>query len=113
MYYAPGATHAPHHVPLEWADKYSGQFDDGWDALRDRIFAEQKRRGVVPEDAVLTEQCNQYASCQLLSAYLGHKAVFNAEYHRRPRQFCAADLALGINGAQFNVNLTGVRKPCA
>ena len=56
MYYAPGATHAPHHVPLEWADKYSGQFDDGWDALRDRIFAEQKRRGVVPEDAVLTER---------------------------------------------------------
>jgi arylsulfatase len=56
MYYAPGATHAPHHVPLEWADKYRGQFDDGWDALRDRIFAEQKRRGVVPEDAALTER---------------------------------------------------------
>ncbi len=54
MYYAPGATHAPHHVPLEWADRYRGQFDDGWDALRDRIFAEQKRRGVVPEDAELT-----------------------------------------------------------
>jgi arylsulfatase len=54
MYYAPGATHAPHHVPLEWADTYKGQFDDGWDALRERIFAEQKRRGVVPEDAELT-----------------------------------------------------------
>ena len=56
MYYAPGATHAPHHVPLEWADKYRGQFDDGWDALRERIFADQKRRGVVPEDAVLTDR---------------------------------------------------------
>ncbi len=54
MYYAPGATHAPHHVPLEWADKYKGEFDDGWDALRERIFAEQKRRGVVPEEAELT-----------------------------------------------------------
>jgi arylsulfatase len=54
MYYAPGATHAPHHVPLEWADRYRGQFDDGWDALRERVFAEQKRRGVVPEDAELT-----------------------------------------------------------
>ena len=54
MYYAPGATHAPHHVPLDWADRYKGQFDDGWDALRERIFAEQKRLGVVPADAELT-----------------------------------------------------------
>ena len=36
MYFAPGATHAPHHVPLEWAERYRGQFDDGWDALRER-----------------------------------------------------------------------------
>jgi hypothetical protein len=64
-------------------------------------------------DAVLTEQCNQYSTCSSLAAYFGHKAIFNAEYHRRPAQFCANDLALGINGAQFNVNLTGVRKPCA
>ena len=54
MYFAPGATHAPHHVPLDWADRYKGQFDDGWDALRERIFAEQKRLGVVPADAELT-----------------------------------------------------------
>jgi len=63
-------------------------------------------------DGVLTEQCNQYRSCGLLGAYLGHTAVFNAEYHRHPRQFCAADVAIGINGAQFNLNLTGVRRPC-
>jgi arylsulfatase A-like enzyme len=56
MYYAPGATHAPHHVPLEWADRYRGDFDDGWDALRERTFAEQKRRGIVPEDAELTRR---------------------------------------------------------
>ena len=36
VYYAPGATHAPHHVPTEWSDKYKGKFDDGWDALRER-----------------------------------------------------------------------------
>ena len=53
-YYAPGATHAPHHVPSEWSDKYKGQFDDGWDALRERTFARQKELGVIPEDAELT-----------------------------------------------------------
>ena len=54
VYFAPGATHAPHHVPKEWADKYAGQFDDGWDALRERIFARQKELGVIPDDAALT-----------------------------------------------------------
>ena len=54
MYFAPGATHAPHHVPLEWADKYAGQFADGWDALRESIFERQKQRGVVSADAELT-----------------------------------------------------------
>ncbi len=63
-------------------------------------------------DAVLTEQCNQYSSCGLLSAYVGHKAVFNAEYSMKPAKFCPADAALGFNGAKFNVALTGSRKPC-
>jgi hypothetical protein len=63
-------------------------------------------------DAVLTEQCNQYSSCGLLSAYEGHKAVFNAEYHRAPSAFCPNDDALGFNGARFNLGLTGIRKPC-
>jgi arylsulfatase A-like enzyme len=53
-YYAPGATHAPHHVATEWSDKYKGKFDDGWDALRERTLARQKELGVVPEDAELT-----------------------------------------------------------
>ncbi len=56
MYFAPGATHAPHHVPKEWADKYKGRFDEGWDALRDEIFARQKELGVIPPDAELTER---------------------------------------------------------
>ena len=54
VYFAPGATHAPHHVPKEWADKYKGQFDDGWDAQRERTFARQKELGVIPADAELT-----------------------------------------------------------
>jgi arylsulfatase len=56
LYFAPGATHAPHHVPLEWANNYRGQFDDGWDALRERVFARQKQIGVIPRDAVLTKR---------------------------------------------------------
>ena len=54
IYFAPGATHAPHHVPTEWSDRYQGRFDEGWDALRTRIFARQQELGVVPPDAVLT-----------------------------------------------------------
>ncbi len=54
VYFAPGATHAPHHVPKEWADKYEGQFDDGWDAQRERTHARQKELGVIPADADLT-----------------------------------------------------------
>ena len=53
-YYAPGATHAPHHVPTEWSDKYRGKFDQGWDRLREETIARQKALGVVPQDAVLT-----------------------------------------------------------
>ena len=54
VYYAPGATHAPHHVPADWIDRYAGQFDDGWDALRAKTFARQKELGVIPPDAELT-----------------------------------------------------------
>jgi arylsulfatase A-like enzyme len=56
MYFAPGATHAPHHVPKGWADRYRGQFDEGWDALRERIFARQKELGVIPQSAELTQR---------------------------------------------------------
>jgi len=62
MYWAPGATHAPHHVPAEWSDKYKGRFDAGWDALRDEIFANQKEIGVIGPDAVLTERPDEIPS---------------------------------------------------
>ena len=54
VYFAPGATHAPHHVPKEWADRYAGKFADGWDAQRESTFARQKEMGVIPADADLT-----------------------------------------------------------
>jgi arylsulfatase A-like enzyme len=54
MYFAPGATHAPHHVPKEWADKYRGKFAHGWDAQREITFARQKQLGVIGADADLT-----------------------------------------------------------
>jgi arylsulfatase len=54
VYYAPGATHAPHHVPQEWSAKYKGKFDQGWDKLREETIARQKELGVIPEDAELT-----------------------------------------------------------
>ncbi len=53
MYFAPGATHAPHHVPADWIAKYKGKFDAGWDKLREQTLANQKKLGVVPENAVL------------------------------------------------------------
>jgi arylsulfatase A-like enzyme len=54
VYFAPGATHAPHHVPAEWSAKYEGKFDQGWDKLREETFARQKELGVIPPDAQLT-----------------------------------------------------------
>jgi arylsulfatase len=56
MYFAPGACHAPHHVPKEWADKYKGKFDQGWDKLREEIFERQKKLGVIPANAELTKR---------------------------------------------------------
>lgn len=56
VYFAPGATHAPHHVPKEWADKYKGQFDKGWDKLRQETFERQKKLGVIPKDCQLTKR---------------------------------------------------------
>jgi arylsulfatase A-like enzyme len=53
IYFAPGATHAPHHVPKEWADKYKGRFDMGYEAIREQTLARQKQLGLVPKDTEL------------------------------------------------------------
>ncbi|MGF1525807.1 MAG: sulfatase-like hydrolase/transferase [Candidatus Competibacterales bacterium] len=56
MYWAPGGVHGPHHVFAEWADKYSGKFDDGWDAYRERVYQRQLAMGVIPPGTQLTER---------------------------------------------------------
>ncbi|MGI9556976.1 MAG: arylsulfatase, partial [Solirubrobacterales bacterium] len=56
MYMSYGATHAPHHVPSEWIERYRGRFDRGWDVVREETLASQKERGIVPEDTVLTDR---------------------------------------------------------
>jgi len=53
IYFAPGATHAPHHVPKKWIAKYKGMFDQGWDKLREETLARQIKLGVVPADTKL------------------------------------------------------------
>ena len=55
VYYTPGAVHGPHQVASEWADKYKGKFDQGWEELRKEIFAKQKKMGIIPKNAVLTD----------------------------------------------------------
>jgi arylsulfatase A-like enzyme/uncharacterized membrane protein len=56
MFYSTGCSHAPHHVTKEWADKYKGQFDEGWDKLREQTFNRQKQLGVIPQDTELTKR---------------------------------------------------------
>jgi arylsulfatase A-like enzyme len=68
MYFCPGAMHAPHHVPKEWADKYKGAFDDGWDAYRKKAFEKQKALGVIPKDAELSRHDPDVAAWNSLSA---------------------------------------------
>ncbi|MDG2143778.1 MAG: arylsulfatase, partial [Planctomycetota bacterium] len=62
MYWAPGAVHGPHHVAKEWSDRYKGKFDQGWDALREEIFARQKELGFVPEGTKLTPRAETMAA---------------------------------------------------
>jgi arylsulfatase len=56
MYFATGAVHAPHHVPKEWADKYKGKFDKGWDQIRTETVAKQKAMGIIPETTQLADR---------------------------------------------------------
>ncbi len=62
MYWAPGASHGPHHIFKEWADRYKGKFDQGWDALRESIFKRQKELGWIPADTKLTSRPDSMAS---------------------------------------------------
>nr|WP_246504829.1 arylsulfatase [Microvirga antarctica] len=68
VYYVPGGTHSPHQPKKEWIDKFRGEFDMGWNAMRDQVFANQKRLGVVPANAQLTEWPDSLPKWDTLSA---------------------------------------------
>src|ERR1700739_1993017 len=80
MYWAPGAAHAPHHVPREWSDKYRGRVDAGWDVAREQILARQKELGVVPADAELTRRHDEIPAWDDMAAEL--KPVLARESER-------------------------------
>jgi arylsulfatase len=94
MYYAPGSAHAPNHAPKEWIDKFKGQFDGGWDAMREQIFARQKAMGIIPADAKLTPRPKELPawnslspeqrrlSARLMEAYAGSLAFADAQIGR-------------------------------
>lgn len=73
IYYAPGTAHAPHQAPPEWIEKFRGQFDQGWDKLREETFARQKELGVVPADAELTPRPAGIPAWESISA--AHRQV--------------------------------------
>ena len=68
LYVAPGATHAPHHAPKEWIEKFKGKFDMGWDAYREETFARQLKLGVIPPNTKLTERSNGLPAWDSLNA---------------------------------------------
>ena len=68
VYYAPGATHAPHHVPQEWIARWKGKFDQGWDSLREEILARQIEHGIVPEGTPLAPKPSAIPDWDTLSA---------------------------------------------
>jgi arylsulfatase A-like enzyme len=67
IYFSTGASHAPHHVRSEWADKYKGKFDMGWDELRVQTFERQKKLGVIPQNAKLTPRAKEFPAWDSLT----------------------------------------------
>jgi len=86
IYFATGASHAPHHVASKWADKYKGQFDGGWDALRVQTFERQKQLGVLPADAQLTPRNEAMPAWDSLSAV--EKALYASVGRRNYCNLC-------------------------
>ncbi|HEY2475505.1 MAG TPA: arylsulfatase [Candidatus Cybelea sp.] len=68
LYYVPGSAHAPHHAPKDWIAKFKGQFDEGWDKVREETLTRQKKLGVVPQNTKLTKRPEQISAWDSLSA---------------------------------------------
>ncbi len=77
IYFATGATHAPHHVPKDWIEKYHGQFDNGWDAVREASYERQKSQGIIPENTMLPPRPEDIAAWDDLPE--DHKTLFRRQ----------------------------------
>ena len=127
LYYATGCAHAPHHVPVEWSEKYKGKFDQGWDKLREETLARQKTLGVIPQDTVLTPRPDVFPAWDSLSEnerklYARQMEVYagfqeNADHHVGRLLDAVEELAeldntlviyiFGDNGASLEGTVTG------
>jgi arylsulfatase len=127
LYYAPGATHAPHQVAKEWSDEYKGKFDGGWDVFREQVFANQKKLGIIPANAVLPDRnpmikaWNDLSSdekrlyARFMEVYAGYLTYTDHEigrlinYLKKSNQLdnTLIFLVIGDNGASKEGSLTG------
>jgi arylsulfatase len=128
IYYAPGATHAPHHVPKEWMAKFKGQFDGGWDKYREEAYQRQLKLGVIPADTKLTPRPKEIpawdslnadqkkVAARLMEAFAGYTAQTDHEVGRVLQAL--EDMGqldntlifweIGDNGASMEGTLNGV-----
>ena len=128
VYYAPGATHAPHHVPREWMAKFQGKFDQGWDRYREETYQRQRQLGVIPKDAKLTPRPHEIpawdslsddqkkVAARLMEAFAGYTAQTDHEIGRLIQAI--EDMGqldntlivweIGDNGASMEGTLSGV-----
>jgi arylsulfatase len=128
VYYAPGATHAPHHVPKEWMAKFKGKFDQGWDEYRQETYQRQMQLGVIPRDTKLTPRPKEIpawnsltadqkkVAARLMEAFAGYTAQTDHEVGRLIQSI--EDMGqidntlifweIGDNGASMEGTLNGV-----
>lgn len=131
LYYAPGATHAPHQVDKYWSDQYKGQFDEGWDVYRERVLAQQKKLGVIPANAQLPDRNSRVKAWNSLSAdekklfarffevYAGYLTYTDYQIGRlvnylrenNLEQNTVIYVIIGDNGASKEGTVDGVIKP--
>jgi arylsulfatase A-like enzyme len=91
-YYAPGTAHAPHHAPKDWIAKFKGQFDQGWDMVREETLARQKAQGVVPQDTQLTERSEGIPAWDSLDADHKRVAAHMMEVYAAALNYCDSQM---------------------
>ena len=88
MYFAPGTSHAPHHAPKVWIERFKGQFDQGWDKMREESFARQKAAGVIPADTVLTPRPKEIPAWDSLTPQQQHLYAHMMEVYAAALAHC-------------------------